>query len=153
VGTLREIVHEAWEPVLRPFVYEEALEEVAAHMARGEPVFVVSGALQDVVDVIAKELRLAGALGSRAAVREGVFTGALERQLLGGEKVAALAELAAERRIDLAASTAYSDSHSDLPLLEAVGTPVVVNPDRGLRRVASARGWPVRTFRRTLGTP
>jgi HAD superfamily hydrolase (TIGR01490 family) len=151
VDTLREIVHEAWEPILQPALYREALELVADHRARGEPVFVVSGALQEVTDVFASKLRLTGALGSRAAVRDGVFTGALERQLLGAEKGTALAELAAERRLDLLRSTAYSDSSADLPFLEAVGRPVAVNPDRGLRRIASARGWPVRTFRRTLG--
>ncbi|GIU93657.1 MAG: hypothetical protein KatS3mg012_0114 [Gaiellaceae bacterium] len=151
VETLREIVDEAWEPVLRPLVYREALEHALEHAARGEPVFVVSGALQEVVDVFARELRFAGALGSRAEVRDGVFTGGLERRLLGSAKVSALTELATERSLDLATSTAYSDSHSDLPFLEAVGHPVVVNPDRELRRVATARGWPVRAFRRTLG--
>ena len=59
-------------------------------------------------------------------------------------------ELAARESFDLGASTAYSDSHSDLPLLEAVGHPVVVNPDRGLRREAERRGWPIRVFHERL---
>jgi HAD superfamily hydrolase (TIGR01490 family) len=151
VETLLEIVEEAWEPVLRPLVFREALEHAAEHAARDEPVFVVSGALQEVTDVFARELRFAGALGSRAEVRDGVFTGGLERQLLGAAKVGALVELAAAQGLELAESTAYSDSHSDIPFLEAVGRPIVVNPDRELRRVAGERGWPVRTFRRTLG--
>lgn len=151
VETLREIVEEAWEPVLRPLVYREALERVVEHTARDEPVYVVSGALQEVVDVLARELRLAGALGSCAEVRDGAYTGRLERRLLGQGKAEALAELAAEHDLDLAASTAYSDSCSDLPFLEAVGGPVAVNPDRELRRIALERGWPIRTFRRTLG--
>jgi HAD superfamily hydrolase (TIGR01490 family) len=151
VETLQEIVADAWEPVLRPLVYREALEEVEAHGARGEPVFLVSGALQEVVDVLARELGLAGALGSRAEVDGAVFTGRLERRLLGDGKAEALAELAGVRQLDLAGSTAYSDSHSDLPFLEAVGTPVAVNPDRDLRRVAEHRGWSIRVFRETLG--
>lgn len=151
VETLLEIIEEAWEPVLRPLVYREALEHAAEHAAREEPVFVVSGALQEVADVFARELRLSGALGSLAEVRDGVFTGVLERQLLGPAKAGALAALAAERGLELDASTAYSDSHSDLPFLEAVGSPVAVNPDRDLRRVAGERGWPVRIFSRTLG--
>lgn len=151
VATLREIVEEAWAPVLRPLVFQEALECAAEHAARGEPVFVVSGALQEVADVFARELGFAGALGSRAEVRDGAFTGVLERQLLGAAKVGALAELAAAHDLELAASTGYSDSRSDLPFLEAVGRPVVVNPDRALRRIAGERGWSVRTFRRTLG--
>lgn len=151
VETLHEIVADAWEPVLRPLVYREALDEIAEHASRGEPVFVVSGALQEVVDVLARELRLSGALGSRAEVREGLYTGRLERRLLGHGKADALGEFASERGLDLTGSTAYSDSHSDLPFLEAVGTPVAVNPDRELRRVAGERGWAVRIFRRTLG--
>lgn len=151
VETLREIVREAWEPILRPLVYREALDEAYAHAERGEPVYVVSGALQEVVDAFADGLGLTGALGSRAEVADGIFTGGLERQLLGPAKVTALGELSAERGLDLAASTAYSDSRSDLPFLEAVGSPVVVNPDRELGRIANERGWPVRRFRRTLG--
>jgi phosphoserine phosphatase len=57
-------------------------------------------------------------------------------------------ELAAREGIDLARSTAYSDSHTDLPFLEAVGHPVAVNPDRELRRLAAERGWPVLRFTR-----
>lgn len=151
VETLREIVVEAWEPVLRPLVYREALDEATAHEARGEPVFVVSGALQEVLDVLARELGLTGALGSRAEVEDGVFTGRLERRLLGHGKAEALAELAASESLDLAASTAYSDSHTDLPFLEAVGSPIAVNPDRELRRIAEERAWPIRVFRDTLG--
>ena len=57
-------------------------------------------------------------------------------------------ELAASEALDLSASTAYSDSGSDLPFLEAVGRPVAVNPDKELRRVADERGWPVLRFGR-----
>jgi HAD superfamily hydrolase (TIGR01490 family) len=153
VETLREIVADAWEPVLRPLVYREALEQAAAHQARGEPVFVVSGALQEVVDVLARELGLTGGIGSAAAVEDGVYTGRLERRLLGREKAEALVELAAATRLGLESSTAYSDSHTDLPFLEAVGSPVAVNPDRELRRIAGERGWPVRRYRETLGGP
>jgi HAD superfamily hydrolase (TIGR01490 family) len=151
VELLEEIVEEAWQPVLRPLVYREALDAAAAHDRRGEPVYVVSGALQEVVDRLAAELGFAGALGSRAEVEGGVYTGRLERRLLGDGKAEALAELAAGDGIDLAVSTAYSDSHSDLPFLESVGTPVAVNPDRELRRVAEARGWSVERFTHELG--
>jgi phosphoserine phosphatase len=64
----------------------------------------------------------------------------------GAGKAAAVRELAAERRIDLVRSTAYSDSHTDLPFLEVVGHPVAVNPDRSLRRTANERGWPILEF-------
>jgi HAD superfamily hydrolase (TIGR01490 family) len=150
VDVFREIVADAWKPVLRPLVYREALDLAHEHAVRGDVVFIVSGALQEVGERVAGELGLAGALGSRAEVSEGVFTGRLERRLIGRAKADALVELSVARNLDLAASVAYSDSHTDLPFLEAVGSPVAVNPDRGLRRVARSRAWPVRRFRRRL---
>jgi HAD superfamily hydrolase (TIGR01490 family) len=153
VEVMHEIVEEAWEPVLRPLVYREAVDLAAEHVGRGESVFIVSAALYEVVETIAQKLGLAGALASRAEVDDGVYTGRLERRLYGPEKAAALVELTSAEGLELASSTAYSDSHSDLPFLEAVGHPVVVNPDRALARVARARDWPVRRFRHRLGRP
>ncbi len=153
VDVMHEIVEEAWEPVLRPLVYREAVDLAAEHASRGERVFIVSAALYEVVETIAQKLGLAGALASRAEVDDGVYTGRLERRLYGPEKATALVELTIAEGLELAGSTAYSDSHSDLPFLEAVGHPVVVNPDRALARVARARDWPVRRFRHRLGRP
>jgi len=151
VDVMHEIAEDAWEPVLRPLVYREALDLAGAHADRGEPVFLVSAALQEVVETIAQKLDLTGALASRAEVRDGVYTGRLQRRLYGAMKGTAVVELATAEGLDLAASTAYSDSHSDLPFLEAVGHPIVVNPDHALGRVALARGWPIRRFRHRLG--
>jgi HAD superfamily hydrolase (TIGR01490 family) len=147
VDTVREIAEEAWEPVLKPLVYREALTRAEAHAARGEGVYVASAALQEVVEVVVERLGFAGAIASRASVADGVYTGKLERRLYGPEKAGAVREVATANRIDLGLSTAYSDSHSDIPFLEAVGTPVAVNPDRELRRVAGERGWAVEHFR------
>ncbi|HUG64752.1 MAG TPA: HAD family hydrolase [Gaiellaceae bacterium] len=146
VGVVRDIAAEAWEPVLRPLVYREALDRAAEHAARGEPVYIASAALQEVVEEVAARLGFAGAIASRAEVRDGVYTGRLERRLSGVAKADALRELARAEDIDLAGSTAYSDSHSDVPFLEAVGNPVAVNPDRELRGIASERGWPVEIY-------
>jgi HAD superfamily hydrolase (TIGR01490 family) len=151
VETMREIVSEAWGAALRPLVYREALDVAEEHASRGERRFIVSAALQEVVEGIARELGFDGGLGSRAEIADGVYTGRLERRLFGPAKADALAELADAEGIALQASTGYSDSHTDLPFLEAVGQPVAVNPDRALRRVAVARGWPVRRFRERLG--
>ena len=143
---LREIVSDAWLTVLKPLVYREAVELAAAHAADGRSVFVVSAALQEIGDCVAKELGLDGALGSRAETRDGRFTGRIERRLLGQGKADAVVELAESEQLDLAASIAYSDSHTDLPFLQAVGSAVAVNPDRRLGRIAADRGWPVRKF-------
>lgn len=147
VEVMREIVAESLETALRQHVYQDALDAVADHAGRGERSFIVSAALQEIVDALAGELGFAGGVGSTAEIEDGVYTGRLLRRLYGREKANALDELAAAESIDLGSSTAYSDSASDLPFLEAVGKPVVVNPDRALRKIASERGWPVRHFR------
>jgi HAD superfamily hydrolase (TIGR01490 family) len=150
-AAVRELVADAVDSTLRPHVYREALGLAAEHDLRGERSFIVSAALQEVVDGLAPALGLAGGVGSRAEIVDGVYTGRLTRRLYGPEKAAALAELAAAEEVDLAVSTAYSDSVTDIPFLEAVGRPVVVNPDRRLARVAVERGWSVLRFRDRLG--
>ena len=146
VETMREIVAEAVDSAFRPHVYSDALELVARHRERGERAFVVSAALQVIVDALVAELGLDGGLGSTAEVEDGVYTGRLVRRLDGEAKADAIAELAAREGIELAASTAYSDSASDVPFLEAVGHAVAVNPDRRLRAIAAERGWRVLRF-------
>jgi len=146
VEDLRTMVATAMEPVLKPLVYSQPLELVARHRERGEPVFIVSATLQEIVEELARELEFDGALGSTCEIVDGTYTGVSLRPCHGESKAAAVQELAAREGIDLAASTAYSDSHTDLPFLEVVGHPVVVNPDRELARVAAERGWQVLQF-------
>jgi HAD superfamily hydrolase (TIGR01490 family) len=140
---MRDLVVEAMEPVLRPLVYAEPLHLVDEHRARGEPVYIVSATLQEIVQAIADDLGFDGALGTVCEVRDGTYTGHALRPLHAENKVAAVRELG----FDLADCTAYSDSHTDHPLLEAVGTPVAVNPDRRLRAIATRRDWRVLEFR------
>src|SRR5262245_57109438 len=115
VQVVREIAAEAWEPVLKPLVYREALDCAAAHTERGEPVLIASAALQEVVEEIADRLGFDGVVASRAEVRDGVFTGTLERRLYGDAKASAVAGLAGGRACDLAGPSADSDAHSDAP--------------------------------------
>ena len=150
VEDMRVLVRDALDPLLRPLVYREPLALAAAHRERGEPTYIVSTTLQEVVEVLADALAFDGAIGSVCEVADGVYTGRTLRACHGAGKAAALRELAEREGFDLATSTAYSDSHTDLPFLEAVGHPVVVNPDRELRRIAAERGWPVRRFREPL---
>jgi HAD superfamily hydrolase (TIGR01490 family) len=143
---LRELVAEAMEPVLRPLVYAEPLHLVEQHRGRGERVYIVSATLQEIVEAIAEDLGFDGALGTVCEVRDGRYTGKALRALHAENKAECLRELAEREGYELAECTAYSDSHTDLPFLEAVGHPVVVNPDRELRRIAADRGWPVLEF-------
>jgi HAD superfamily hydrolase (TIGR01490 family) len=145
---MRALVAEAMEPVLRPLVYAEPLRLVEQHRERGERVFVVSATLQEIVEAIAEDLGLDGGLGTICEVQDGRYTGHAVRALHAEGKADCLRAVAEREGFDLAACTAYSDSHTDLPFLEAVGHPVVVNPDRELRRIAADRGWPVLEFSR-----
>lgn len=140
---MRDVVASALEPVLKPLVYRDPLALAREHKLRGECVYIVSAALQEIVDALAEELEFDGALGSVCEVKDGVYTGRSIRALHHEAKADAVRELAEKRGFVLADCTAYSDSHSDLPFLEVVGHPVAVNPDRALRRIAAARGWPV----------
>lgn len=147
---MRALVADAMEPVLKPLVYREPLDLVRRHRGRGEAVYIVSAALQEIVDGLADELGFDGAVGTICEVDEGVYTGRPIRALHAEAKAEAVRELAAREHLDLGLSTAYSDSHTDLPFLEAVGHPVAVNPDRELRRIARERAWPVLEFSERL---
>jgi len=140
---MRELVAESMETVLRPLVYAEALDLVERHRRRGERVYIVSATLQEIVQAIADDLGFDGALGTVCEVVDGTYTGKAIRALHAEAKADCIRAL----DHDLAASTAYSDSHTDLPFLEAVGHPVAVNPDRALRKIAAARAWPIMEFR------
>jgi HAD superfamily hydrolase (TIGR01490 family) len=141
---LSSLVAGSMERVLRPLVYAESLDLVERHRRRGEPVYIVSATLQEIVQAIADDLGFDGALGTVCEVVDGRYTGRAIRALHADNKARCIREL----DHDLDESTAYSDSHTDLPFLEAVGHPVAVNPDRALRRIAAARGWPVLEFGR-----
>ncbi|HEX8803034.1 MAG TPA: HAD family hydrolase [Acidimicrobiales bacterium] len=142
-----EIVSETLVDVIEPIVYDEALDLIRSHQARGRKVFIVSASPEEVVAPLARYLGVDEAIATRAELdAKGRYTGRTERYCYGPEKVVAITEVAEREGIDLAASYAYSDSATDLPMLEAVGHAVVVNPDRELLRVARAKGWEVRRF-------
>ena len=126
-----------------PRIYPQMLEEVRAHQDEGRPAFIVSAAGHGVVELLANVLDMEGGIGSRYEVApDGTYTGELVGGLNYGElKIAPMRRFAAEHDIDLDASWAYSDSVSDLPMLELVGNPVAVNPDVELARIARERGW------------
>ena len=150
VADVEDLLAEAMERVLRPLIYRASLNLVREHRGRGEPVYVVSASLQQIVERVADDLGLDGAIGSTCEIENGVFTGRSLRPCYGALKADAIREIAAREDIDLGRSTAYSDSHTDLAFLEAVGHPTVVNPDSRLRRLAVERRWPVLQFAETL---
>ena len=146
VAAVDDLLADAMERVLRPLVYRESLELARKHHGRSEPVYVISASLQQIVEKVADDLGLDGAVGSTCEIESGVYTGRSLRPCYGSLKADAVREIAARDGIDLAQSTAYSDSHTDLAFLEAVGHPVVVNPDSKLRAIAVERDWPIMSF-------
>jgi HAD superfamily hydrolase (TIGR01490 family) len=127
-----------------PRLYPQMLERAYRHQDAGRPVYIVTAASQEMADLMAHVLVFDGGVGSRLEVCDGRYTGRAAGPFNYREgKVLSLRELAEREGIDLAASYAYSDSESDLPMLRAVGHPVVVNPDADLRRIAAEEGWEI----------
>jgi HAD superfamily hydrolase (TIGR01490 family) len=125
-----------------PRVYPQMLAVVRDHQDAGRPCFIATAASQPAAEILADALVMDGAMGTCWEIEDGVYTGRLDGPFAYGEgKAQRLREFAAEREIDLAHSWAYSDAVSDLPMLEAVGHPVAVNPDAPLAEVAAREGW------------
>jgi HAD superfamily hydrolase (TIGR01490 family) len=142
------LVAENLTDVIEPIVYEEALELIREHRASGRKVFIVSASPAEIVVPLAGYLGVDEAIATRARIDEdGRYTGEVDFYSYGPFKADAMREIAERDGIDLERSYAYSDSITDLPMLEAVGHPVVVNPDRELGRMARRNDWEVRIFR------
>jgi len=146
VSTVREIVAETLHTIVDPLVYAEAVRLIEEHHLAGRDVVIVSSSGQELVEPIGLMLGADRALGTQLQVVDGRYTGEITRYLYAEGKAHAIAELAQLEGYDLSRSYAYSDSSTDLPMLEAVGHPYAVNPDRALRREAAERGWPVLMF-------
>jgi HAD superfamily hydrolase (TIGR01490 family) len=148
---IRAVVREALEEVIEPIIYAEALELIESHRSSGRSVVIVSASPAEIVEPLADYLEADHAIASRALVDDdGRYTGQLELYAYGRHKAEAMSHLAAAQGFDLSRSYAYSDSATDLPMLEAVGHPVAVNPDRELQRAARERDWEVRRFERPV---
>ena len=145
---VEQLVEDVILDVIDPFVYQEALDLIALHLDEGRRIYVVSSSPEEVVRPLARHFGAAGVIATRAQVGDdGRYTGELEFYSYGAQKAEAMRGIAERIGVDLAHSFAYSDSITDLPMLEAVGHPVAVNPDKELRHEAELRGWEIRDFR------
>ena len=150
VAQVKSIVNETLHDIMTPLVFAEAADLIAAHKLCGRDVVVVSASGEEIVAPIARALGATHAMATRMVVEDGKYTGEVAFYCYGEGKAQAIRELAAREGYPLEHCYAYSDSITDLPMLEAVGHPSVVNPDRGLRREATDRGWPVLSFSRPV---
>ncbi len=145
------IVADTLEKVIDPIVFAEALELIADHRAQGRKVVIVSASPEEIVIPLSRYLGFDEVIATRARVdQDGKYNGEMEFYAYGPFKAAAIRAMAARDAIDLESSFAYSDSYTDVPMLEAVGNPVAVNPDRVLLKLARERDWEVRNFVRPV---
>ncbi len=146
VEKVQQIVAETLDTIVDPMVYEEALDLIAHHRMLGHQIIIISSSGTDVVEPIGQRLGADLAIGTQVGIEDGKYTGEILFYAYGPGKAEAMRSLAAERGYDLAECYAYSDSFTDVPMLEAVGHPVAVNPDTELRRLAVENQWPIRDF-------
>lgn len=145
------VVQETVDEVVSPLVFAEALAIMDEHRRAGRRVVVVSASPEEIVRPLCRYLGIDDVIATRSEVdAEGRYTGEIELYAYGPGKADAIRSLAEELDIDLGESYAYSDSITDLPMLELVGHPVAVNPDSGLAAIAEERGWEVRGFESTV---
>jgi HAD superfamily hydrolase (TIGR01490 family) len=138
---------DAFPRIARPRIFPEAESEIAALRASGHRIVLVTGATRAVVTPIAEHLHADHVIACELEEAEGRYTGRLLVAPVGDEeKARRIRDYAAREGIDLARSTAYGDNFADIPMLEATGNPVAVNPDRRLAEVAARRGWPIKMW-------
>ena len=150
VGVVRQSVAETLHSIIDPLVFEEAVTLIEEHQAAGRDVIIVSASGVEVVEPIGAMLGVDHVIATTLVVDDGRYTGDVDFYAYGPNKAVAMRALAEERGYDLAGSYAYSDSETDVPMLEAVGHPYAVNPDKALRRLAEENGWPVLVFARPV---
>ena len=149
VKEVRIIGEQIYSEFVSPSIWQGTIELAKEHLSSGDEVWLVTASPEDFANLIAERLGFTGAIGTKAEIKDGKYTGNLSGKLLHGkEKAIAISELTKARGINLKDCFAYSDSHNDLPLLSAVGHPRAINPDAKLRIIAFAQSWPVHDFRR-----
>ena len=142
VAEIKGLCAEMFETYLRPKIFSAAITQIQEHKEQGTAVVFVTGSLDFIVHPIADYLDVDSVLAPQLHEQNGQFTGELTTApLIGEEKAKAVQVYAEQHGISLEESYAYGDSQSDLPMLECVGNPVVVNPGKTLREKALASGW------------
>lgn len=150
VDVVRQCVAETLHEIIEPLVYAEAVELIKAHHSAGRDVVIISASGAEVVEPIGAMLGVDRVVASELAVEDGRYTGEITSYAYGPHKAELMIEMAEREGYDLAQSFAYSDSETDIPMLQTVGHPFAVNPDKVLRQRAASEGWPVLNFSRPV---
>ena len=153
---IEQLVEEALGEVAEPLIFAEALFLIDEHARQGRDVYIVSASPIEIVRPIGRHIGVTNIIATQVKTdADGFFLPELELYAMGPGKAQAIRQLAERENINLDSSYAYSDSITDLPMMEAVGNPVAVNPERELRKIAEKRAWPIAEFQRpvSLGSP
>jgi HAD superfamily hydrolase (TIGR01490 family) len=150
VAQVSAIVRETLHDVVDPLVYVEAAELIAQHLADGHDVVILSATGEEVAAPVAAMLGATRCVATRMQIADGRYTGEVDFYCYGDNKAVAAKQQAVTYGYHLADCYAYTDSSTDVPLLEVVGHPHAVNPDKLLRREAGERGWPILSFERPM---
>jgi HAD superfamily hydrolase (TIGR01490 family) len=150
VETVKGIVGDTLHNIVDPLVYDEAVSLIEDHQYAGREVIIVSTSGSEVVEPIGEMLGADKVIATRMDVADGKYTGGIRFYAYAENKAKAIRDLARKRGYDLDHCYAYSDSITDIHMLEAVGHPHAVNPDKDLRRVARERGWPILVFEKPV---
>ena len=146
VEVVRQAVSETLNEIIDPLVYQEAVQLIDHHRSRGRDIVIISASGSEVVEPIGHLLGADHTIATRLVEVDGKYTGEIEFYAYAANKAAAIHEMADQYGYDLTESFAYSDSVTDLPMLETVGHAFAVNPDKALRKIASERGWQILQF-------
>jgi HAD superfamily hydrolase (TIGR01490 family) len=150
VQTVRDIVADTVYNIVEPLVFDEAVSLMDEHRLAGRDVIIVSASGSEVVEPIAQMLGADDVIATRMETEGGKYTGVIGFYAYAANKATAIQEMAVRKGYDLGRSYAYSDSVTDVSMLEAVGHPHAVNPDKELRRRAVGSGWPILVFDRPV---
>jgi HAD superfamily hydrolase (TIGR01490 family) len=142
------IFDQCFEARLRHSIYADAISLIRQFQEADIPVYIISSTYRFIVEPYARHLGIEHYYGTQLEVVDGLYTGNIVAEIYHQHNKARLVrEIAEKEGIDLSRSYAFGDSENDRLMLEAVGRPAAVNPDRKLRAVASRRGWPIMSWR------
>ncbi len=142
VAQIKAQVPHCYREVIKPRCFAQVDDCVAGHRENGDRVVLVTGSIDFIIEPLARDLAIESVIAPTLVASNGSFTGELDGPPLSeGEKAGRVRGFAETEGIDLSRSHAYGDSIADLAMLEVVGHPHVVNPDKALKATATRRGW------------
>jgi len=112
-----------------------------SHKKNNHRVIIVTSALMEIISHVRKWIKFDDIIATEVGIRMGIYTGIIKKLPVGGNRIEIIRDYCKSNNIDIKKSYAYSDHYSDIPLLENIGNPVAVNPDRKLRAYAEKKKW------------